>query len=101
MANLEVLKIKLARRQILEGLNMMYPTPLRLETVYRVGCGMDPSYDWTLFEKDVHYLKDKGYLGFVDDLAGIRQAFAKKVVKLTAKGKDIADRTMSDPTLEV
>lgn len=101
MPDPEVLKIQQIRRLILESLNMMYPTALRTEQVYRVCISVDPSYEWHLFEKDIFYLKEKKYLAFVDDQIGLHPPLNKKTAKLTVKGKDIADRTQTDPALEI
>jgi len=97
----EVAKIQQIRRLILEALNMMYPTAQRAEQVYRVCISIDPGYEWHLFEKDIFYLKEKGYLEFLDDAIGLQMSFRKKTIKLTAAGKEIADRTQTDPALEI
>ena len=101
MSQADIERIKQARRQILEGLNLMYPGAMRTASVYRTNVSIDPAYDWTLFEKDLFYLKEKGYVEFVDDKLGLTQSLDKRVVKLTASGKDIADQTMNDPSLDI
>ena len=97
----EVLKIKLVRRRILGFLNMMYPTPLMLGTIYDKISYIEPTYDFSLFEKDITYLRDKGWLEFVDENIGGADEFRKKVVSLTASGKEIAEQTQTDPALEI
>ena len=97
----EVVKIKVARRRILSFLNMMYPTPLQLGTVFDSIGYVDPVYDFALFQKDIAYLADKGYIAFVDEKIGGASEFRKKVVSLTAEGKEIAERTQTDPALEI
>lgn len=96
-----VIKIKQARLQILMAMNMTYPAPLMIATVFRVLLGTDATYAWGLMERDVHYLIAKGYLAFVDAQAQQGLDFKKKVIELTGAGKDIADRTDTDPTLEI
>lgn len=98
----EVLKIKIARKRILAFLNIMYGTPLQLHMIYDQSlCYVDPAYDFTLFKKDILYLKEKGYIEFVDDKIGGATEFKKKVAKLTTEGKEIAERTRTDRALEI
>jgi len=98
----EVLKIKIARKRILAFLNIMYGTPLTLHTIYDQSlCYVDPTYDFSLFKKDIIYLKEKGYIEFVDDKIGGAVEFEKKVVRLTTLGKEIAERTRTDRALEI
>lgn len=97
----DAMRIKQQRRQLLTNLELFYPTPVRLDSLYRTVCHIDPTYDWPLYRKDVYYLKDKGYIDFIDDSIGGMSAFEKKVVRLTAAGKEIAERTQTDPALEI
>ena len=98
----EVLKIKLARKRILSMLNIMYPTPLQLGTLYDRALGyIDPTYDFSLYQKDIMYLKAKGYIEFIDDIIGGAGEFRKKVISLTAEGKEIAERPQIDDALEI
>jgi len=94
-------KIKQLRVLILTNLNRLYPTALQVDTLYRVICGFDESYDFTLLQKDLIYLQQKGYVDFIDDLLGGADSFRKKCVGLTAEGKEIADRTQRDNALEI
>jgi len=97
----EVLKIKVARKRILGFLNMMYPTPLQLGTIFDSIGYLDPSYDFVLFQKDITYLRDKNWIEFIDEQIGGVSQFKKKVIGLTAEGKEIAERTQTDPALEI
>ena len=97
----EVLKIKIARKRILSFLNMMYPTPLQLGTIYDSVSYVNSTYDFSLFEKDIAYLKAKGYIEFIDEKIGGVSEFRKKVISLTAEGKEIAERTQIDDALEI
>ena len=97
----EVLKIKLTRKRLLSFMNMMYPTPLQLQTLCESVSYVEPTYDPSLFQKDIIYFKDKGYVEFVDEKIGGAPSFMQKVVKLTAKGKEIAEQTQTDPALEI
>ena len=99
--NSEPIKIKQARRMILQNLDMVYPSGLIVKSLYQTVCSLDEMYDFNLFGKDIAYLKDKGYIRYIDDVIGGSDSFGKKVVKLTFKGKEIAERTQSDPALEI
>jgi len=101
MAYPEAVKIKQIRKMILGNLNILYPTAMRLDSLFRTLIGIDPTYDDSLFAKDITYLQEKGYLEFVDDKIGGAGEFKKKVTKLTPEGKEIAERTQTDPALEI
>ena len=94
-------RMKQSRVQILTLLNRVYPSPLLVRTLYRVMVSMDETYEMDLLRKDVHYLRQKAYLEYVDDRLGGADAFAEKCLSLTAAGKEIADRTQTDPALEI
>jgi len=94
------IKMKQVRRQILSHLNILYPSGMRLEWLYNTVICFDETYDRTLFKKDVSYLKGKGYLRFADEPLGDIEWW-QKVCILTEAGKDIADKTAVDETLEI
>jgi hypothetical protein len=98
---IEAIKIKQQRRQLLTNLDLFYPSPVRLDTLYRTLCHIDPTYEWPVFKKDIQYFKDKGWIRFIDDELGGSRDFDSKVTMLTAGGKEIAERTQSDPALEI
>ncbi len=89
------------RRIILDTLNIMYPSALSMRILLHAVIPYDPHYSWQLLEKDATYLKEKKYIDFIDELIGGSNSFQGKVAKLTAGGKDIADRIKIDPTLEI
>jgi len=97
----DTVRIQLARRRLLSNLNTLYPTPIELRSLYRTVIELDPTYGWGKFEKDIWYLSEKGYIEFIDDALGGASDFDKKVTKLTAAGKEIAERTRSDQALEI
>jgi len=97
----EVVKLKQLRRFIISNLNRLYPTPLQIVTLFRVMISFDEHYDMSLLQKDVAYLKQKGYVEFVDDSFGGFPSFKDKYVGLTAEGKEIADRVQLDEALEI
>lgn len=97
----EAIRIKETRQTILRNLDIVYPSGLTVNSLYQTVCAIDESYDFSLFTKDVFYLKDKGYVYFIDDAIGGNREFKKRTVKLTAGGKEIAEQTMSDKALEI
>jgi len=101
MTNPEAAKIKQMRQFILDTLNRLYPAPLQVQSLYRVLCGFDENYEMSLLQKDIAYLKDKGYVVNVDDLLGGSVSFKKKCIKLSATGKEIADDIINDPAMEI
>ena len=100
MSDKEAFKIKHMRKLLLHNLDMMYPSGLRLDSLYRTVVIIDLTYDESLFAKDISYLSGKGYIEFVDDKIG-GLPFKKKVARLTVEGKEIAEKTQTDPALEV
>ena len=101
MAETKPTKIKQMRVFILFNLDRLYPTPLQVGSLYKVLCGFDENYDFSLLQKDMAYLKEKGYVEYVDEAIGGADSFKNKYVKLTAEGKEIADNTQTDKALEI
>ena len=97
----EAVKMMQLRILILGNLNRLYPTPLQVRTLYRVMCGFDENYSISLLQKDITYLKQKGYVEYIDEKIGGADSFEKKCVGLTAQGKEITDRTQTDKALEI
>jgi len=101
MREIEPTKIKQMRTFLLENLNRLYPTPIQVRTLFKVLVGFDENYDKSLMAKDLAYLKQKCYVEYVDDQIGGAPNFDYKFVGLTAEGKEIAERTQTDPALEI
>ena len=97
----DAIKIIQTRRMILGNLNRLYDSPLQVRTLRNVMIGFDEHYDLSLLKKDLMYLKQKGYIEFVDEKIGGFASFIDKYVGLTAKGKEIAEQTANDPALEI
>jgi len=96
----DVIKIKQQRGRLLTSLNLFHPTPVTLKSLYRTVCD-DPSYNRSLYEKDICYFQQKNYIEFIDEVLGGSDDFDKKVARLTAIGKEIAEGTATDPALEI
>ena len=97
---IDIIRIKQARGRLLTNLNLFYPSPVMLNTLYRTVCE-DPAYNRALFLKDIVYFRQKGYIEFIDDKLGGAEKFEDKVCRLTDKGKEIAEGTMTDEALEI
>lgn len=95
------IKMQQVRIAILNNLNRLYPQPLMVKSLYRVLCGFDEHYSISLIQKDLTYLKQKGYVEYIDEKIGGMGEFANKFVGLTADGKEIADGTDTDSALEI
>ena len=96
-----ILKIKQTRKQILTNLNLLYPSAIRLDSLYRTVCHIDPEYSKSLFIKDISYFVQKRFIEFIDDQIGGADEFMHKVVHLTANGKEVAEGTYTDEALEI
>jgi hypothetical protein len=97
----DAIKIITIRKNILNKLDMVYPSGLSLKDIMQMNSIIDPFYDWDLFKKDIAYLKEKGYITFIDNDPNLMQLTEQKIVKLTATGKEIAEGTMIDEALEI
>ncbi|MGD0077047.1 MAG: hypothetical protein ABSB91_00315 [Sedimentisphaerales bacterium] len=86
---------------VLDCLNRVYPSPLQVRTLYRVVIGLFNNYSKSLMNKDIAFLKQKGYIEYVDSKIDSDPEFMDKCVGLTAKGKEIAMRIQTDPALEI
>jgi len=97
---LDILRIKQARGRLLTNLNLFYPSSVTMTMLYRTVCD-DPMYNRALFQKDMMYFSQKGYIEYVDDVLGGADDFWQKVCTLTSSGKEIAEGTQTDPALEI
>lgn len=96
-------QIKRDRRTLLGGLRYVYPKWMEGEELYLLVVDVNPEYKRNLCVRDLFYLNEKGYLRFKGN-AGIdvqHISVADCVFQLTAKGTEVADRLVDDPTLEV
>jgi len=94
-------KMKQTRVIILQHIDRLNPGGVLVRMLYRSMVGFDENYSFSLLDKDIWYLKKKGYVEYVDDKLGGEDVFEKKVIGLTAEGKEIADRTQTDSALEI
>ena len=101
LKSFDAIKIITVRTNILNKLDMVYPSGLSLKDIMQMNSIIAPLYDWDLFKKDIAYLKEKGYIAFIDNDPNLMQSTEQKIVKLTATGKEIAEGTMIDEALEI
>ena len=101
MGKTERVVIIQTRRNILRNLDLVYPTGLTVRFLYRTVCAVNEMYDMSLLAKDIAYLKEKGYVKYIDDVMGGMDKFEDKTVKLTARGLEIAQDVIDDEALEV
>jgi hypothetical protein len=99
--NADKVKIVANRRALLSNLNLFYPTAVSIESLYRTVCGYDPTYGKDLFVKDIVYFGDKGWLVFVDEALGGGGRFMSRIIRLSAAGKEVAEKTITDPAMEI
>ena len=97
---LDIVRIKQARGRLMTNLNLFYPSPVTLTTLYRTVCD-DPLYNRSLFAKDINYFYQKSYIEFIDEKLGGCDDFYKKVCVLTAAGKEIAEGTRTDEAMDI
>jgi len=97
----KAMMIKAARQAIMRNLEIVYPTGLQMKALFQTVCGINEMYDFNLLQRDIAYLKDKGYVKFIDDAIGGMSDLQQKVVKLTAQGLEIAQDIIDDPALEI
>jgi len=98
MSYADGIRIQEQRKRLLTSLNLFYPTAVRVETVWRTVCD-DPSYERVLYEKDIHYFVQKGWIELRPDPLKVARTINDRLVILTARGKEIAERTMTDEAL--
>ena len=101
MADTSAIKIKIARHIILSNLNIICPTPAPVRMLYHLILDADRTYDMSLLRKDIWYLEEKGYIRFFDEEFGGMENFVDRMIALTKTGKEIAEKTMTDPALEI
>ncbi|HIJ66801.1 MAG TPA: hypothetical protein HPP51_00760 [Planctomycetes bacterium] len=97
----EQVKIKEVRNRLMQYLDTLYPSPVQLATLFKSMVYLYDDYELVLFKKDIAYLAAKDYIEYVDEKIGGVGKFLKKVVRLTAVGKEIAEKTQTDPALEI
>ena len=90
-----------ARQRIMRSLELVYPSGLTMKRLYHTVCAVNEMYDFNLLQRDISYLKAKGYLLFVDEAIGGMTDIEQKVVKLTPEGLEIAQDVIDDLALEI
>ncbi|MCB9852778.1 MAG: hypothetical protein H6819_06755 [Phycisphaerales bacterium] len=97
------LQIKRDRRHIVTVLNMIFPGYMDGEELYRTVLDMNPAYTRLYLTKDMHYLRDKGYVTYrrADGTDALSITVKDCQFKLTANGTDVANQIVDDPALDI
>jgi len=98
MSYAEGIRIQEHRKRLLTNLNLFYPTPVKVSTVWRTVCD-DPTYERALYDKDIHYFCQKQWVEMRADKLGVARTMDDRLILLTARGKEIAEQTMTDEAL--
>jgi hypothetical protein len=96
-------RIKRDRRRLITTLGMCYPGWMPGEELYHILLDGNPELTRTVMVKDATYLNEKGHVMFRGE-GGIQArnvSVAHCEFRLTAGGKDVADKIVIDPTLEL
>lgn len=96
-------RIKRDRRAIIAALRMIYPGSMEGEELFRIVLDANPEYTRVFLVRDCTYLNEKDYVKFRGN-AGIdvmRISVQHCQFSLTAKGTDVADQLIEDPTLDI
>jgi hypothetical protein len=99
--NPDSIRIRELRRMIMQSLNTLFPSKAYVRTLWRIVIGIEPTYDKSMFVKDVFYLQAKGYVALTKSPLAENGKVEEQFILLTASGKEIAEQTMSDPALEI
>lgn len=100
MNNIERIEIKELRLRILKALDYNYPTGLSEKLVARTLAAAYYEVTGRELTAQLAYMKEKGYIeleqvGFED------LGLERRMVRLTAKGKDLVDGNTGDPGVGV
>lgn len=97
---IDAIKIKQDRGRLMLNLNLFYDKKVFLDSLYRTLCG-DPLYSRVLFQKDIAYLHQKGYIELTRNILDDSNDWWKQMCILSATGKEIAEGTRTDECLEI
>jgi hypothetical protein len=93
------IRIKQIRGQIIKNLHRV--GVMRSESLYRTVVGIDFDYNKHYFRQDIEYLKERGYVRFIDDAIGGSDDFDERYIKLTADGSDLACQINVDERIDI
>ena len=98
MDQVEVMKNKRLRGQVLRTLTLFYPSKVDVSGVKSalLTRGMVISAD---ISKVLHYLQDKGYIKTSE--SKISEFEDSDLIELTAKGVDLIEGTIDDPGVDI
>jgi hypothetical protein len=94
-------QIKTVRRILMQLLNHSFPARMLVSTLFKNTIYIEPTYDESLFVKDLFYFEKKGYIEFPENILNRGKTLMEKLIVLTAVGKEIAEQTMVDEAMEI
>lgn len=98
MEQVQVMKNKMMRGQVLRTMALFYPEQVMIRDLKSalITRGMTVTADTT---KVLHYLKDKEYIKLKE--GGIKDFEDDDFVELSAKGIDLLEGTIDDPGVDI
>jgi len=99
----DALQIKRVRNEILVALKVLYPGAIQAQKLMRSLLTLFPTLEFDSFKRDLHYLREKGYIERV--VAGSESdtdltPWRRRWFRLTTTGIELADRCIQDPALQ-
>lgn len=96
-------QIKRDRRTLIGAMRSVFPGWMEGEELYLLVVDVNPEYDRRICVKDLFYLNEKGYVRFKGNAGIDVQNISVKhcVFQLTAKGTEVADQLIDEPTLDI
>jgi len=97
----ESLAIRTQRRILMQSLNSSFPAKTFIKSLFRNAIYVEPTYEKSMFIKDVFYLEKKGYVEISENCLTEGGPLFDRFILLTASGKEIAEQTMIDPAMKI
>lgn len=96
-------EIRRVRGEVLVALSVVYPGSLQAGSLMRSLLVLFPALEFEHVKRDLYYLIGKGYVErVVSESEGNHELtqWRNRWFRLTPRGLEVADRTLSDPALE-
>jgi hypothetical protein len=97
----ESVAIRTQRRILMQRLNAAFPARMFVKTLWQHAVYVEPTYEKSMFVKDVFYLQKKGYIEIHTNCLNEGCDLLDRFIMLTAEGKEIAEQTMTDPAMKI
>ena len=93
--------IRTIRHILMQCLNQSYPAKQYVRTLFENAIYIEPTYEKANFIKDIFYFQDKGYVKITENVLTKGSKLFDRFIVLTAPGKEIAEKTMTDDAMEI